>query len=234
MRVCLRILTACVCAFSFFSTQAQPVTSGGPDTSAASMDPVRMYHNYIGAGSRLYSGKQYLGYFRLAGNAYFLADTAQQASVVFEGLWYRDFAFLYDLIQDRLVVRDNQGALIEVPERKVKEFLFLGHRFIRGPGGYEDLLCSGALTLVAKRKKKIEESLEGGVLTRTVVSDDHFFVLKGNVRYPIDRLHSLLLLTGDKKKEITRELHNRHLQFKKQPEQTLIEAVNYYDQSYHS
>jgi hypothetical protein len=207
-----------------------------PDTAIsrlAFMNTIAVYHHFMGPESRLNNGIEHIGYLPMNGHAFFETQTAQTGSIVYEGIWYPDVPILYDIIRDELVVPSPSGELFVVAPEKVKEFYLPGHHFINASPGYYDLLCTGTITLLAKRSKKILESLEGSEIVRSIEYHDNYYVEKDGVRHSIGNLRSLLSLMKDKKKEITQDLKKKSIRYKKQPEQALVEATQYYNQSIH-
>ena len=205
-----------------------------PDTAAsrlAALNTIEVYHSFMGPESRHYNGIEHIGYLPMNGHPYYLEDTAQTGSIVYENIWYRHIPILYDIVRDELVTPTPNGELMSLASAKVNEFFFLGHHFVKTSTGYYDVLCSGSLILEAKRIKKVLETIEGMTIVRNIEYTDHYFLVRDGVRHPINNLRSLLSFVKDKKKEINQDLKRKKIRYKKQPEAALVQAVTYYNQS---
>ncbi len=203
-----------------------------PDSAAAriaSDETIGDYHDFEGAQSRIYNGSEQIGYFALVGHPYFVDKNKQRGMLVYEGVRYRDVPMMYDLIKDQLIISDSSGNLIGLSGERIKTFFLFDHQFIRTPHGFCDLLCSGPVTILAKRQKKIVETIENIKVVRTVYEEVHYFALADGVYHPFSTLRSLLNLMKDKKKEINKDLRSRGIRYKKTPEEAIVAAAAYYN-----
>jgi hypothetical protein len=129
-----------------------------PDTAVARLATTRTiqaWHDFIGAQAPLYNGIEHIMYPRMTGHPYFDQEGMQYGSIVYEGILYRNIPMLYDLVRDQPIVFNREGYMLGLSREKVKEFSLSGHRFIHTPSGFYDLLCSGTITILAKRTKSI-------------------------------------------------------------------------------
>jgi hypothetical protein len=229
----LRTLTIIILALSSGMARAQQFF---PDTAASGMavtHAIQSYHDFMGPQSLVYNGKEHSDYQPMTGHPYFAMEGVQKGSVIYDGMLYNDLPLLYDLVRDQLVVFNFTGDQISLSTEKIKEFSLPGHRFLHINSGYYDLLSSGAVTLLAKRVKTIEESIVDLQIVYTAVEKDHYYIVRGGVYYSLGNLNSLLAILKDKKKEIRQDLRKKKIRYRKEPERALVAAVQYYNQSFH-
>lgn len=216
---------------SFGAAQAQAILADTAASRLAALNTIEVYYNFMGPESRIYNGIEHIGYLPMNGHPYYLEETPQTGSVVYENIWYRHIPILYDIVRDELVTSTPNGELMSLASEKVDEFFLQGHHFIKTSTGYYDVLCPGPLTLEAKRIKRVLESIEGMAIVRNIEYSDHYFLVRDGVRHPIGNLRSLLSFMKNKKKEINQDLKRKKIRYKKQPEAALVEAVTFYNQS---
>ena len=223
-------LLLCALSLSFGTLRAQEILSDSAASRMAAMNTINSYHQFMGDESRLYNGIEHYGYPTLKGHPYFLQDSMHTGSLVYEDCWYPDVQLSYDIVRDELVTLSLNDDLTSLAANKVKEFFLLGHHFINTPIGYCDLLCSGKLTLQAKRIKRILEVIEDFTIVRNIEVDNQFYILKDGVSYPIGKQSSMFALMKDKHKEINQDLRRKKIKYRKDRESALIEAVTFYNQ----
>lgn len=219
--------TSLWCSLAF----SQPSANIGSPTTIDSA--TSLYHKYLGDQAPIYNGAEHLiSDAGLRGFSYFQSDTAAKGFVRYEGLSYKDMDLLYDLMSDQLVLVNKANYLINLRTDKVGEFVLFGHRFIHaaiGPG-YYDQCCSGKLTILAKRTKIVEKTIDAGEVIHTVVSKDYYYALINGRYYPLSSQSRLLDLLDDKKKEIRSYIRANRIRYSKDPEQAMVSIAGYYNQ----
>jgi hypothetical protein len=204
-----------------------------PD-SASIAQTIHRYHQYMGVQARIYNGVEFIGYDpSMKGHAYFISDTLDEASIRYEGIWYEKIPALYDIIADKLVISDVNGNLICPFGGKVQRFLLRGHDFIQTSKGYYDVLCTGAMTIHAKRTKEVEEFMSVQEYTRTATEKDHYYLVKGDVYYSLNNAKALLSRMGDKRRIVRQYLRKNKIKIRKSKELAIVKAAEYYNQLPH-
>jgi hypothetical protein len=229
MTACLKTILTVSISLSIHLLHAQQFLPDSAAARIASDETIRGYHEFEGSQSRIYNGSEQIGYFALVGHPYFEDENKQMGVMVYEGVKYRDVPMLYDLIKDQLIISDSSGNLIGLAGERISAFFLFGHQFIQTPHGFCDLLYSGPVTILAKRKKRIDETIENIKVVRTVYEEVHYFALENGVYHPFSNLRSLLNLMKDKKKEINKDLRSKGIHYKKTPEEAIIAAAAYYN-----
>ncbi|HTI08647.1 MAG TPA: hypothetical protein VL832_08825 [Puia sp.] len=221
-------------AFLSFSIAMGQPSAGNSTPPAQPIDSATsLYHKYLGDEDPIFNGTEHLvsdANFR--GFSYFQSATATKGFVLYDELPYKDMDLLYDLMTDQLVLQDKAQYLITLRTDKVGSFTLFGHQFIHtplGPGFY-DMLYSGRLTILAKRTKVIEKTIDAGEITRTVVSKDYYYALLNDKYYPLPNESRLLDLLADKKRECRLYLRTNKIKYNKDPEQAIISIAGYYNQ----
>ncbi len=240
MTDCLRSFGLASLILSCALAQAQPslpdTASGQPDTLSSRLAndrATKLYDDFMGGQSRLYNGIEQVGYLPMTGHPYFHVEDLRNGSIDYEGVYYRDVPMLYDIVKGQVLVANRNGNLLGLSNEWIREFFLDGHHFINTSSGYYDLMCSGNVSLMIKRKKSIAESIEGMSVVRTVEDHTLYYILRGGVYHPIGNLRSLLALLHDKKKEINQDLRKKKIKYRKAPEAALVEATRYYNQTFH-
>src|SRR5579871_1627160 len=92
---------------------AQPSVPDSISFSRARNNTVALYYQSSGDQSRIYNGTHYPGYpFVFAeGNPFFFTDTEQQASVIYDNVFYQNINLLYDELTDALIMQDENHMI---------------------------------------------------------------------------------------------------------------------------
>lgn len=188
--------------------------------------------------SRLYNGHEYIrNGVHARGFAFFLTDSLQPGTILYDGIPYREIPLQYDLVQDELIIPDYTGkALISLIPDKVSRFTIHGHHFSffspAAPGpkmGFYEILCSGrdSITLLARHEKRLifPNNLEESARYQ---SYDLFFLRIGKTWNPVDGESSLLALLRDKKALLKKYIRDNDIRFKKDPGNALMQTTSYY------
>jgi hypothetical protein len=158
----------------------------------------------------------------------------------FPGMIFEDALILYDIVKDKVILLHyNELFHIDLPVRKIQQFILNGHRFIRLypdstkqiEEGFYDRLYQGKMTLFVRRRKMIREERTGDEINQVIDEKDLFYIYKDNVYTQVKNMRGLLNLFSDKRQEIQQYLRKNGVKFKKQPEKALLMTVEYYDRS---
>jgi hypothetical protein len=218
-----------------------PAQSPQPDTptSPAAAKAALFYQSYIGADAAIYNGYAYQpNYHGIQGSPLYPGDNLTEGTMQYESLTYTHLQLLYNVLLDQPILSDPQGQLICPPAGKIRQFTIGNHIFIRlsGPDidpGFYELLRSGYVTLLARHTKTIDEKVETGVLYRTIVTHDKYYLDKQGHYYTFDSQNGLLALLPDKYQELRQFGRAQHLRFKKDPVTTMEKLIDYYNQLLH-
>lgn len=229
---CLILSASCILFIS--PVKGQPLQQDS-SVRLARERAASLYHSYLGGQSALYSGIAHLTYDpTLHGTPYFQADETARGNVLYDGIQYSNVPMLYDLVRDQLVVADPTGYLICLYSPRVHDFTLRDHHFIlasrEGTPEFYDLLCTGTFTILAKRTKRIDETIVAMEIDRSVSGKDFFYAVRDGNYHSVSNQRSLLLLMADKKKAIRQFIHSNHIRFRKDPEQAIIKITGYYNQ----
>jgi hypothetical protein len=196
---------------------------------------IAVYHTYMGDQAPVYNGIMDLSYVPdLQGSPYFHSNELVKGAVFYDGIQYSDISMRYDLVRDQLIIGGRTGNLTILFRDKVEEFSLYGHLFKRiSQGdlqGFYDLLCSGKVQILARRTKKIEESIIGTELIHKISATDLFFAVKDGQFHSIGNERGLLRLMSEKKEEVSQFIRSNRIKFRKDPEQAIVKITAYYNQ----
>lgn len=203
---------------------------------------VNRYFTSLGENSHLFTGPEYAYYGNNMDGSPFLASDSMRSGVInFDGIVYANIPLSYDVVLDQVIIRRyNDDIRIRIINEKVKYFSFSDRIFERiekdsssasiiGTGFYERLY-NGATLVYAKRKKKVEKILSTSRFSYKLISDDSYYIQKKGVFYPIKNKAAAIAAFTEKKKEISQYLRKNKMNYKQNPEGTLIMIASYYDQ----
>ncbi|UOQ71268.1 hypothetical protein [Hymenobacter cellulosilyticus] len=196
--------------------------------------------------SNLYNGTEYVRYektFRsVKGHQFFQAAEELTGNIFYDGALYTNVPLQYDIRYDQLVLRFPQSPYqLKLHTEKVGYFTVNRHRFVQinGPApatagalvpGFYDVLYEGRTRVLAKRIKKIQETLTGGGVELAFLESNRFFLEKEGKPYPISGKGDLLTALADKKKELRQFVSAQKLSFNKdQQEASFVKLARYYD-----
>jgi hypothetical protein len=179
------------------------------DTSllAATTGLRQQYTQVLRDESGLYSGPEYVSYVRAGtqGHRFFDVAEPQVATISYGGISYAGVPARYDLVRDQLVLSAQGGTLdlSLVPER-VARFSLGGHTFVRLTGdsavglperpAFYDQLVAGPVRVLAARRKKYREGLEGSRIVSEITARTDYFVQQGGRCYPVSKAGDVLRL----------------------------------------
>lgn len=234
-----RLLFVCL-AFQGHAAVAQDTSTNNSFTAAALHNAVTSYHHYIDKQSRLYNGIEYVGYSpKIEGIPYFLENTWQRGSIVYDGIAYDTVQMMYDIVKDRIVILHfNNFFRLGLFSEKVKSFSLLNHHFVRVEQdslsnspletGFYDQLYTGRTSMLVRRTKFIEETVKEQ-LERKFIELDHYYLYKDGKYHTIRTRKGLLALLKDHAREVKQHLKKKKLKFRKDKENTILQAAIHYD-----
>ena len=237
----LKRLLSVFITISFASTLTAQDTLSSADPRKDLVDTaVLVYHQFTDKQSRLYNGTEHIYYHpALEGCPYFLDRDMHTGSLVYDGVYFANVPMQYDCVKDYLVILHfDRFFKMNLVAEKVKEFSFAGHTYIRMvkdsvnnlpfSTGFYDRLYNGNLILLAKRTKRIEETVTDKVVQR--VSEKTFYYLYNGKNFEsVKSYKSLLAMLKDHSKEVRQYLRKNKIKYRKDRELAITKAVAYYD-----
>ncbi len=187
----------------------------------------------------LYNGRQFYGYsLSIEGSAFYQSTEWKTGSVFYDGNLYHNVEMMYDLYRDELIVKHPVGIPLLLFRERVKEFTLAGQTFEyleSDPthvisNGFYHRIAKGRAVVYVKRKKNLEEKINGLQVDRKFVSSDHFYVMIDGKYHPVKKQQELLSLFKDKRAEIYQFKDRMNMKYKTNPEQFILTLVNYYNQ----
>ncbi len=200
----------------------------------------QQYTHNRGENLLLYNGVEYAhSYPHTTGHPFFLTDTFQQSSVVYDGVLYQNIPLAYDLISDAVVIKNKSNFLIELKREKLSWFLLPHHFFVSlssgevknkaiEPGIYE-VYDYGTISVFIKHEKIVKQAANAAD-PDYFTGYDYYFIKKNNDFFAVKNSNALLIVFDDKKDEMKTYLHQNHLNFKRNAEAALLKAAAYYAQ----
>jgi hypothetical protein len=230
------LLLLCYCC----SSSAQKYSAVNDSSQGVADTAVSYYHKFTNQRSRLFNGKEFIPYDpRIEGHAFFGDADLHRGSVVYDGLFFDNVNMQYDLVKDEVVIQhfDVFFKVMLIPE-KVKEFHLNDHYYKRLTAdsshripvatGFYDYLHEGNISLIAKRSKRIEETITDKINMK-ITERNFYYIIKDEVFHPVKSLKSLMSVFGDQAKMVRQDLRKGGLKYRKNREASIIRAVKFYD-----
>ena len=224
------------------NTVAQNVVSDSALRQSAYNNAVHQYFTSIGERALIYEGAEVLAY-QLPSDMhpFFIASEFSVGSVNANGVQYKDVNLLYDLVNDKLIVRHYNTVLkVEQVSEKVDEFQIQSHNFVKlipdsvsqaviTNGFYDELYKGRAVSLYARRQKVPEEQIKDMQVVLRFNERNRYFIKKDGQYIPVSDRKSVMRVMSDRKKEMDDFLRRNKIKFKRQPEEAMVRMTAYYD-----
>jgi hypothetical protein len=203
---------------------------------------INIYNERLSDQSPLYNGTQYIRptYEFKDGTAYFLTNKfTGNSTVVYDQIQFDSLHLLYEDLGQRLV-SESPAYQLQLVNRRISSFSISGHQFIRlvadslkkgiKESGFYELLYTGNSALLKWTFKEIVEdlSISEGVVRHIKVTNT-YFIRKANRYYRIKSKRDLSEVFQDHQTDIEHFIKKNHLKLQRDPENTLIQTVRYYD-----
>jgi len=219
---------------------AQP--SAGDSSSRIDRWPiVSIAQKQLAGNLRLFTGAEYIRNGQHAqGYPFFRSELPLDGSVLYDGASYEHIPLQYDLVTGEVVTHDSaDNANISLVREKLPRFTISGHTFLWLPAAgdsdrsispsYYELLEDGRTPLLARHEKKLvfptnkEDSVK-------YLSFDTYLVRLDGKYLRVDGRRSLLSILADKKDQLRKFIRQHDLNFNKDLENALQQAIHYYTQ----
>lgn len=230
-----------------FTSTASPAQTPARDSSiraAGIKNTTLAYQRFISTAAPLYSGPQYVEYYLLItiGHPFFLNTNFNTGSVRFDNILYENVRLKYDILENKIVVKDGSGVFAVTPDYdKIDLFTIENHLFTRlekgntqtvlpKSGFYEVLYTGNNLVLYKKETKILMEDLnDRGGPRRYIVPSINYYLKKGNAFFLFNRQKHVLDILKDRKNELRQFIRKNNFDFGTDPDNALTSIVNYYE-----
>lgn len=231
-------LVGCFCLGSFHKATAQPAVQDSLYSRSVN-HVLDTYRLHIAQNLLLYTGSEYtFSGHGATGSPFFDSPALLPGTVYYNGKPYYNVLLHYDLTTDDLIINDyTQNHAIKLVREKIDSFFIRQHKFVRmypdslhsftGTGFYESLF-EGKVSVLAKREKKFQLSLNAADKTAGYLSYDNYFIKKEEQLFTIHNKASILPVLGDKKAQVKEFIKKNRLDFKKDRERAVVQTVCYY------
>lgn len=175
------------------------------------------------------------------GHPYFGTNEPTPGSLVYYGMFYENVKLMYDEITDELITEDIlHRNLIQLYKNRITSFTIGRSRFIFSgndsttnnikPGFYQILYDGNTLALKKEIKTIQEKANPVSAVERVIESRTYYYIRINNKYYRITNQGSLLSNFNEHKKTVRNYLKTNGINFRKQPDEAIRSAVEYYDQ----
>jgi len=212
--------------------------------SGASDHVKRLYIEKRGNLLAIFNGKLHNSYLSsIEGTAYFISDSFQMGTLVYENIFYENIVMNYDLVLDQLIVAENRstGLPISLFSPRVKEFSYAGLIFFYLNNtdplsaylseGFYQQLASGQATAICRSTKVIIETPGESTVLRRFEQQKRYYIIKEGQLYHIRRKQDLLNTLKDQRKGIQEFMRSQKLNFKKKKERTITAVTEFYNKT---
>lgn len=222
-------------------TNAQPSTDDSARLALLKSKATAIYLDQRANEIPLYNGRLHVAYpAAIGGFAYFMVPDWEKGQVMVDGVLYTDIDMKYDLVADELVVaqKGEYTMYVALGSERVNAFSFMGYEFVSSqkeltglglPDAFYRVLEGPRITAFLQYSKWIEERLDGQQLLRNFTPAYRFYIWKDRKLQMVKNKKELLELLKDKRKEVNKFMKSRSLKFRKEPERTVTEVVDYYN-----
>jgi hypothetical protein len=188
------------------------------------------YREQLPYFQELITGGQYQEPSRLIeGDPYYFSRQFEKGSLTINGITYPEVPLLYDAFRDQVVTFHpvfNQKILIK-PEKIDGFRLANGVQFKYFPGnessfrdgnGIYEVLGEGEYSALAKRFKTTKPIREISKYDEMYIEKTDYFLWKDAEFFQVSKASRILAVLGLEKKQVRKELKDRRLNFKRNPE----------------
>ena len=225
--------------FSSLYASGQSLDSTGNALSKLPDSMSNLYFTSQNESLPIYTGRLFYPQMLVEGHAFVFSDEWKKGSITYEGIYYQDISFKYDVLQQELVVVTPKMVPIRLVSERVQQFNVGDQIFARyNPDkeqvlktGFYQVTEAGSITILIHRRKIIQEKIVQTTLERKFVPLHTFYALKEGKYHLIHSKKSLLNLLGDSKQAVSRHLKQQKLKYKHDKEKYILRAASFYNQS---
>ena len=200
---------------------------------------IQLYTDSLKENLRLYNGTEFTaGFRRSAGHPFFEDVEPQKGEIFYEGIFYNNVRLHYDLTHDEVIFVSPENNLnIKLITRKIGWFIISGHLFVNvtagdslaglpGHGFFERIDLKPYSVLIKRTKSLFQPSRDED--SSKFIMHNTYFLKRENICYPVKSKRSLLAFCRDRKSEVSKFMQEENLNFKTDPERTIVEVIGYY------
>ena len=242
MKLCFAACAVLIFQFISISDSYAQQTSDSVLYKESLANIYQSYVKGIGDNAQIYHGREFIRNGQRAnGYPFYESDNMLVGSVSYQGMIYPDQNVYYNIVSDELITNNYaHNAFIVLSPEKVDSFVIQHHVFVPlsagkinhlEKDGYYDQLYAGEPGVYAKREKRLVVG-SGSEETRYVEHIDYFIKLK-NAFYAVDGKSELLDILKDQSDVLKKYIRTNKLNFKKDPETSLVLTTIYYSQLKH-
>lgn len=230
--------------FGFFCSRAAAQQSMQDSVlySRSVRNVLNLYKADMQQNLQLFNGSEYTfaGHGAI-GFPFFESAALLPGTIYYNGKPYYDVSMQYDLVTGNIVINDYTKSFSITPVReKIDSFFILRHKFIHlyvdpanaaVPGsGFYEVLYEGKITVLAKREKKYQLSLNAADKTAAYPQYDTYYVQNNAQFYQVHNKSAMLESLPGKKNLIKDYISKNKLDFKRNRERAIVQTAEYYDQ----
>jgi hypothetical protein len=129
----------------------------------------------------------------------------------------------------------NNYSVLSLFSPRVQSFSFGNYKFIYVEkakpleNGFYQQLNIGKLSILVKRRKKIDEKIERTQIERKFISSNRYYALFNGNYHPIKNENSILNLLKEHNSEIKQTLKNKGIKYKLDPELAILTIAELYN-----
>ena len=197
------------------------------------------YKHEMGAESLHYIGTAYTNYWHgVIGHPFFDSENFKPGNIQYHAVQYQGIPLLYDIAKDLLVsTKYASQEQLALPGIKILGFSIGQHQFVRLDAdmnadiktGFYEIFYRGVIKAYVKHQKEIKQSFKTEERTPTFIQYDAYFIEKNGRFHAITNASDIVSLLTEHQKEIRKKMKERDINFKKYPENCLIQIAAYYD-----
>jgi hypothetical protein len=199
-----------------------------------------VYFTEIRDNAEIYHGSEFIrNGQRAIGFPFFEADEMLNGSIYYQGTLYSGIPLYYNMVSDEIIINNYpRNAFLSLSPLKADSFIISSRLFVhlssgKSDGlprsGYYEKLTSGDPALFAKKEKRLVIGT-GSEETKYIEYDNYYIRFK-NVYYPVDGKNALLDVLKDREDDLKKFIRSNKLNFKKNPESSLVQVTTYYSRT---
>jgi hypothetical protein len=168
---------------------------------------------------------------------FLISDSTETGDVFYDGSLYKNLKLGYNIADNQLYFRyERLGYNIRLLNEKITYFIINGRRFenlstnLNLDQPFYELLYHGHMKVYVVRKKLIRQGLKAED-PLYFIQVNHYFVSYRGKLTEVNNLASVLGVLPDKENITKRWMRSQKLNFKKQPESSIVKVVQYADKN---
>jgi hypothetical protein len=186
----------------------------------------------------IYNGSEYTAFYRGMKNHPFLtSDSTETGDVFYDGALYKNLRLNYNIADNQVYFRyEKLGYNIRLLNEKISYFIINGRKFenlstnVNLNQPFYELLYSGHMKVYAIHEKVIRQPLKAEDPLFFVQYNKYYISYKGKLTQ-VNNLSSVLSVLPDKENITRKWMRSQKLNFKKDPERSIVKVVDYADKN---